>query len=298
MEEDEERGGAENPATKVKMRSKWQNMAEKSLEQEEEGHLEDSVASTGSGWGKIKMVRIQEDPRRPTKLTLDNRKLRTRRKKVTPFLSEGETHMVWRPKKRPQLANLVELLAQSQDNNDLTAKKPPIPEIQTPKPTTPQQSTTKPGPSLLLPTPTPSPSLRSRQKTLFNRVFATQAVLKEHTDEILNDDKNEEELSPRHMTLLQASKKVTANLKRQKSETEEAKSFSEIVTQFLAKSKGEEEGAEPVQESSVSSAGAAGSKWGALRSKKPVLARKETRGAIPIQALRELVREGKKQAGG
>ena len=102
--------------------------------------------------------------------------------------------------------------------------------------------------------------MHSRQKTLFNRVIATQAILIEHTDELLNDEKPEEEPKPRHLSLLEASKKVTASLKRQKSD-EESKNFSDIVSQYLNKSKSEVD--EKREELTTSGSSSSGGGWGA-----------------------------------
>ena len=292
-EEEEERKGEVNGVgnagdagakTKSAIRNKWQQIAERSLERGsngESGSVEDSITSTGSGWNKVKMVRIQDEPKRPKQLPLLKKQQKNLR---TPFLREGETHAVWRPKKRPQLANLVDLLKTNEAPE--TGKPNNSPQ----QPTTPKDHL-KPG--LLVPTVSRTPSLRSRQKTLFNRVIATQAILKEHTDELLNDEKPEEESKPRHLSLLEASKKVTASLKRQKSD-EESKNFSDIVSQYLNKSKPEVE--EKREELTTSGSSSSGGGWGALKSKKPLLVKKETRGAISIQTLRDLVKEEKMRA--
>lgn len=294
LEEEEEEAETVGRVPSTGVRSKWQNVAERSLEKGSVGaegsSVEDSITSTGSKWGVVKRVRIQGEegkgePKRPQKLDLKRR----RKTYKTPFLSEGETHMVWRPKKRPQLANLVEML---QQNETADPAKP----AQAANPATTPAEPNK----LLSPPISRTPSLRSRQKTLFNRVIATQAVLKEHTDELLYEEAEEQESIPRHMTLLEASKKVTASLKKQKSTEGESKNFSDIVSQYLSKAKapsaeGEGEKAEPV--ASVRNSGD-GSKWGRVLTKKPALVKRDTRGAISIQTLRELVREEKLQTGG
>lgn len=281
LEEEEE--GGEVPSNG--WRSKWQSVAERSLEKGSGGaegsSVEDSITSTGSKWGKVKRVRIQAEessgePKRPQNLDLQQRRKSYR----TPFLSEGETHMVWRPKKRPQLANLVDML----QHNQREVAEPA-------KPATKQPTTLKEHNSLVSPPVSRTPSLRSRQKTLFNRVIATQAVLKEHTDELLEQEEQEES-KPRHLTLLEASKKVTASLKKQKSSEEGSKNFSDIVSQYLTNAKASTEGEEKRAEPAAPT-----SKWGTVLSKKPALVKRDTRGAISIQTLRDIVREEKIQAG-
>ena len=220
----------------------------------------------------MKRVRLI-DAKRPSKLSLGSTGLKMSKK--TPFLREGETHKVWRPKKRPQLADFVELLRQKEEKDKVSNGEVDPTRLQTPKDT----KTT----SFMLPTTPTSASLQSRQKNLFNRVIATQAVLKETTDELLNEKQEEMPKKPRHMSLLEASKKVTANIRRQKAGRNAPKSFSDIVSEYLAKSKEERSQSEekPVPTK----------KWNT--SKKSLL-RKETRGAIPISTWREIVREGGK----
>ena len=223
-------------AKRPKLRHMWRKVAEKSLEEsssfEDPPNLseatptsapnpEDSITSTGSGWNRpVKIVRISEgaDAKgRPKQLRLMRRK-----SFETPFLREGETHRVWRPKKRPELANLVEQLQRTENKTgepglSLGLQPPPI-TAQPPKP--PSSS------SLTLPVRTPS--LRSRQKTLFNHVTATQAVLKESTDELINTEEEEQGAEPvsakkkgrGHISLLDASRKVTTNSKKQKLQDE------------------------------------------------------------------------------
>lgn len=288
--EEEEEGGKEDvpengiPGTpETSVRKKWQFMAERSLEANGNTPVEDPIKSTGSVWSRVKMVRISEDQKRPNRLGLEGKKSTNRKPTRTPFLSDGESHMVWRPKKRPQLANLVELL-QHQDSE--TAKPKPQEEPQPTVPTTPKSAVPS---NLLTPAPTRQLSLRSRQKTLFNRVIATQAFLKERNNKLLTqtEDKDQEEVAkPRHLTLLEASKKVTANLRKQKSEEESKQNFSDIVTQLLVKPK---EVSPEVVEGVASRAGS-GSR------NKPELKRKETRGAIPLSTLRDLVREEQRQS--
>lgn len=215
--------------------------------------------SEGSAWKKVKKVQLNDS--RPTTLSLredDNGSP----EHETFYLHEGQMHQVWRPKKNPQLANLV--------TNMMKAKK--------------QESR-----SPLLATPSKA-DLRSRQKTLFNRVQATQAVLKETTDEILyeeDEDEDDEDVRAKRksrLTLHAATKKISANLLRQKSAEKERQSISDVVSQYLAKAR-----AEPatVQDEIQASPG------GNFSTQKTVRRPAETPGAIPLKKWREIVRENK-----
>lgn len=325
-EEEEEEAEKEQLTQKSKIRGRWKSMAEKSLQQEglvTEAPPSESSSADESGSTptvQAKKVKLNDSSaKRPSKLSFSentvggtedtNTVIRRRKSMRTPFLREGEMHKVWRPKKRPQLADLVEIL-QRQDSEPVSSgTRPPSVALPEDIPTaTPPLSlnvnnttSTKAPPTTTtttrLVTPTTSKnlkvhsptsprtgSLRTRQKTLFNRVMATQAVLKETQDELLSDEKPE--TAKPHISLLEASKKVTANLRKQKS-NEESKNFSDIVSQYLAKPKPEESsGAETNLESS-------GKGWSAAAGlmKAHALKRKETKGAIPLTTLREIMRE-------
>ena len=281
------------PRTRMRIKGKWQSMVGKSLEHEVgEAGVKESTASSGGeggGWAKARRIRLRDHDARPS--TLEFALGSGRRKNAkTPFLREGEMHKVWRPKQRPQLANLVEML-KNQEPERATTPAPTnvnrnLEEIaQVPSLNGSTKHLNNTG---LSPTAPKSASLQSRQKTLFNRVIATQAVLKETTDELLKEE--EEVPKKRHMTLLEASKKVTANLKKQKSKEEGTMNFSDIVSQYLQKSKDEGR----VRPETPT----AGKGWDALRTGQHAkqLKRKETRGAIPLITLREIVREGKLQS--
>ncbi len=192
--------------------------AEGGLHPQEHPVIEEQEKATG--WAKVqKKVRINDDrPQRPTMIPLkseDNEK--------SAYLREGDSHRVWRPKKAPQLADLV---------SDLLKKE------KTKQSSEPSVSATTPvGPRFLALTPTAASrsNLKARQKTVFNRVLATQVLLRETTDELLKEDEDQQ-LKP-HISLLEASKKITANIKKQRSADEDARGdeFSSVVRSCLNK---------------------------------------------------------------
>lgn len=316
-EGEEEEEEEEESGPRIRVKEQWRTLAGKSLSPPLPSSPNDEIPANGitretkgegdglrgsSKWNRVRRVRLNDantptSTVRPTTIGLnDNRnqvKFRTAR---TPFLREGETHFVWRPKKRPQLANLVEMLKKQDEEGPSPAKTTPKEEDPVKVPRTPRPAS-KIGTSGGLTTPKPS-SLRSRQQTLFNRVIATQAVLKETTDELLNDDALESPPNkPKHISLLNASKKVTANIKKQKLANDGKRDFSDIVSHFLTKSRSEEESKD--SESSEGGAGL-GKGWSLARTsvvpqRNLQIKRRDTRGAIPITTLREIVREEKLQ---
>ena len=294
----------------------WWNLAgnvlmaeERESEEANEGNQEDDK---GGKMGTVQRVKLNDsDPSRqasgavrPSNIKLKNGTKITRRTSArTPFLREGETHFVWRPKKRPMLSDLVDMLKnREEDEPELTSYEQkeseanleeelssttPLPP-RTPKPT-------KSGSTFAL---NRSGSLRTRQQALFNRVIATQAVLKETTDELLKEDEPETPQKPKHMTLFEASKKVTANLKKQKKAKEGTKDFSDIVSEYLAKTKAEAKSSESsgMKDDGPKSAGYRGRMSMGPPRKHVNIQRKETKGAIPISQLREIVREERMQS--
>lgn len=324
-EEEEEEEEAENEAEKdfkikrdramssKRAKGNWMNLAGKGLMAGESAEEEETQESEkGAKLSTVHKVQLNDtDPSKAASATgkkkLNGTKITRRASARTPFLREGETHFVWRPKKRPMLSDLVEMLRShgdegivedpeeqklkesADDQEPFVTALPP----RTPKPT-------KMGSSFALPR---SGSLRTRQQALFNRVIATQAVLKESTDELLKEEEPQTPVKPKHMSLFEASKKVTANLKKQKRANDGSKDFSDIVSEYLAKTKAE--AASPTSNS------AGGGKDEAPKSagykprismappRKPIsIQRKDTKGAIPISQLREIVKENKLHAEG
>lgn len=229
-------GGEANEEASPKMKAMWQKVAAKSLEiADEDDNRTASLGGSGekpqenggeqSGWNKVKKVRIQK-AKRPSKLQLTKnptpRLVAVAKQAQSIYLREGESHQVWRPKK--QLSDVVEKLNKELKEEERQpspdkAKKPP------------------------LQTPTAGKSsLRSRQKTVFKRALATQAVLKETTDELLNDaDEEGSEANKPKLSLREASKRITANLKKQESQIGVAggANISNVVSQYLAKLRAE-----------------------------------------------------------
>ena len=231
------RSGEEEEKVSPKTKAMWQKVAAKSLEMvEEEEEGDDKTTSLGSGekqenggeqqsgWNKVKKVRIQK-AKRPSKLQLTKnptpKLVAIARQAQSIYLREGESHQVWRPKK--QLSEKVEKLNKQVKEEERQpspdkAKRPPL---QTPIAT--------------------KSSLQSRQKTVFNRALATQAVLKETTDELLNEaDEEGGEINKPKLSLKEASKRITANLKKQESQSGAGGSnISNVVSQYLAKLRAE-----------------------------------------------------------
>ncbi len=226
-EEAEKHSGEEAGSPKTK--AIWQKVAARSLdmvENDKTASLEEKQESGGeeqSGWNKVKKVRIQ-NAKRPSKLQLGGKPtpklVAVMKQAQSIYLREGESHQVWRPKK--QLSDDVQKL-----NKELNQERQP----------TPDKATRQP-----LQTPTASKSsLRSRQKTVFNRALATQAVLKETTDELLNEaDEEGDEVNKPKISLKEASKRITANLKKQESQAGVgSNNISSVVSQYLAKLRAE-----------------------------------------------------------
>ena len=205
----------------------WRSIADRTLTKlEVEGglcpqqYLVVDEHEKGTGGAKVqKKVRINDDrPQRPTNIPLkdeDNQK--------SAYLREGDSHRVWRPKKAPQLANLVSDLLKKEKT-----KQSNEPSVSATTPVAPRFP-------VLSPTAASRSDLKSRQKTVFNRVLATQVLLRETTDELLKED--EDQQPKPHLTLLEASKKISANIKKQRSADEDARGdeFSSVVRNCLIK---------------------------------------------------------------
>ena len=283
----------------LKAKKKWQFAAKKTIEESPVNGGTSEEAAAPSGWNRVRMVRITDNPERPSNLKLPRKRSSLKKPPAkTPFLSDGQSHKVWRPKQRPQLANLVEMLQKQESVPEPPQPQPAEPKSASPAtPKTPRDSIA--STNLLTPGASRQLSLRSRQKTLFNRVLATQAFLKERNDKLLTQPEESVQLQtkkPKQMTLLEATKKVTANLKKQKSEEESTKNFSDIVTQLLATKAKEEEGEEPESATEAPRKASSLNRPGAKG--RPEMKRRETKGAIPLSALREIVKEEHLQPAG
>jgi len=130
-------------------------------------------------------------------------------------------------------------------------------------------------------------SLRRRQRTLLNRVRATQTVLKVSNEEILNKDETVTNKSAKHWSLLKASTMVSAKQK----ELEGAKSFFDVVTQYTAQASKEQSSPD---KTSASPNGYGGKSEGrASGPKGRILTHKESKGAIPIADWKNYIKEGR-----
>ena len=105
------------------------------------------------------------------------------------FLKEGDGHIVWQPNNpTPQLYNVVADLMKKKKHAEKAAELEP-----------PEEK-----------------SLSGRQRTLAHHIQATRAVLKEQNEELINKDVQPSE-HKKHISLRDASKHISENLKKQKS---------------------------------------------------------------------------------
>ena len=274
-EQPEQVTAGEEPRTKVR----WQKVAAKSLDLAEDQPTNSEEQSGGgeSGWNKIKKVRIQQTPpKRPSRLQLGSptpKLIRVMKQAQSVYLREGESYQVWRPKK--QLSETAEKL-----NQELKEETPSSPD--------------KPTRQVLTPSPVSKSSLRSRQKTVFKRAMATQAVLKETTDELLNeaDEEEEEEVSKPKLSLREASKRITANLRKQQQDEKGRGNISDVVSQYLAKMRAD--GGTDL----LSSGGSGASSPSPLKQRTGTrrVAFADRPGAIELRQWKKFVRESKTQS--
>ena len=124
--------------------------------------------------------------------------------------SEADSyHQVWRPRKQPHLPDLAMSIkdSQQQQTEKCIRTKPPL----------------EPSASKI--------SLMLRQQQLLDRVQATQAILKETTDEIW---KSPIAKKPK-VSFREASKFIISEQKKQRELNKDHISLSDVVTQYLAK---------------------------------------------------------------
>ena len=121
----------------------------------------------------------------------------------------GSYHCVWKPKKQPHLSNLEMSIKdlQKQQSEKSIHTKPPL----------------EPSESKI--------SLMLRQQQLLDRVQATQAILKETTDEILKSPGKKKH----HISFREASKLIISEQKKEKEPQGSHISLSDVVTQYLTK---------------------------------------------------------------
>ena len=128
---------------------------------------------------------------------------------------EDNYHQVWRPKKQPHLAELVMCSKELQERQRKSTR----------------DGTVRPPLDRSL----SSRDLFIRQQQLFDRIQATQAVLKDSTDQIVLDSADSTAKKP-PMSFKEASRRVISD---QRKRNRGHSSFSDVVTQYLAKMESE-----------------------------------------------------------
>ena len=195
---------------------------------------------------------------RPSDLNLGD----TPRKSL--FLREGDGHKVWKPKrKRPQLYDVVKDVMKQRTLSETSEEPEPEPK----------------------PVPVEKKSLRQRQQRLVNRLHVTQLVFKEQNEALINED-IEPSQHKKHLSLRDASKRITENLKRQKSNN--GLHFTDIVSQYIEQqsSTEQEENADPPKPAS------AGPIPSPVKPRHPKGGKKaETPGVVPLNKWRQICRQ-------
>lgn len=210
---EEERSKTPPITAGARARVHWKRAAEKSLDQIQNGSIE-QAAETG-----IDVSR--ESPERPLSLELENTPNKTQKHKSL-FLREGDGHMVWKPKTpTPQLYNVVADLMK----NRRRAKKAAEPETLA----TPEEK-----------------SLSERQRSLAFRIQATRRVLKVQNEELSKEDVQPSE-QKQHISLRDASRRISEDLKRQKSAPAGKLQFTDIVSQYIENQHSQEEQSDEVE---------------------------------------------------
>ena len=242
---------------------------EKQIEDGEEKSSEEERAEEESGSINIKIHEAAEF--KPTEASALNSCVDETEVSCDPYgtnvqrsfersISEGDSyHCVWRPRKQPRLPDLV-----------VNAK-----ELQERRRKSLHESRTKP----LLKRSASRMSLMVRQQHLIDRVQATQAVLKESTDEILGSPVAEKPT----ISFREASKRIISDRKRH---NQNRNRLSDIVTQYLAKYESEREAHIPLDHQTPTSPGNS-----AGYSKRELCKTRSTQGivgAIPIEEWHKL----------
>lgn len=210
---EEERSKTPPITAGARARVHWKRAAEKSLDQIQNGSIE-QAAETG-----IDVSR--ESPERPLSLELENTPNKTQKHKSL-FLREGDGHMVWKPKTpTPQLYNVVADLMK----NRRRAKKAAEPETLA----TAEEK-----------------SLSERQRSLAFRIQATRRVLKVQNEELSKEDVQPSE-QKQHISLRDASMRISEDLKRQKSAPAGKLQFTDIVSQYIENQHSQEEQSDEVE---------------------------------------------------
>ena len=215
------------------------------LEEEEE----EESAEFGNGMSQ----------QRPSDLNLED----TPRKSL--FLREGDGHRVWKPKrKRPQLYDVVK---------DVVMRQRTL-----------SENSEEPEPEPEKPVPVAKKSLRQRQRTLFNRVHVTQQVFKEQNEALINEDTQPSQ-HKKHLSLRDASKRISENLKRQKSD---GLHFTDIVSQYIE----QQSSTEQEENGDAPKPASAGPIPSPVKPRHPKAGKNaETPGVVPLNKWRQICRQ-------
>ena len=212
---EEERSKTPPITAGARARVHWRRAAEKSLDQIQNGSIEQEPEAEPG-------IDISRDsPERPWNLDLENTPNKTEKHKSL-FLREGDGHMVWKPKQpTPQLYNVVADLMK----NRRRAKKAAEPETLA----TAEEK-----------------SLSERQRSLAFRIQATRRVLKVQNEELSKEDVQPSE-QKQHISLRDASRRISEDLKRQKSAPAGKVQFTDIVSQYIENQHSQEEQSNEVE---------------------------------------------------
>ena len=195
---------------------------------------------------------------RPSDLNLGD----TPRKSL--FLREGDGHKVWKPKrKRPQLYDVVKDVMNQRTLSETSEEPEPEPK----------------------PVPVEKKSLRQRQQRLVKRVHVTQLVFKEQNEALINED-IEPSQHKKHLSLRDASKRITENLRRQKSNN--GLHLTDVVSLYIEQqsSTEQEENVDPPKPAS------AGPIPSPVKPRHPKAGKKaETPGVVPLNKWRQICRQ-------
>ena len=233
------------PGTRAKVH--WRRTIDKTIEHNRSEELEEEE----EGGVELRNMRASQ---RPSNLDLED----TPRKSL--FMREGDGHRVWKPKrKRPQLYDVVKDVMRQRTLSETSEEPEPEPE----KPT-PEEKKKK--------------SLWERQRTLAHRLKVTQLVFKEQNEELVNED-----AQPKQLSLRDASRRISENLKQQKSD---GLHFTDIVSLYLE----QQHSTEQQENGETSKPESAGPIPSPIKPRRPK-ATAETPGVVPLQKWRQICRQ-------
>ena len=222
----------------------WRRTIDKTIEHNRSEELEEEE----EGGVELRNMRASQ---RPSNLNLERKSL---------FMREGDGHRVWKPKrKRPQLYDVVKDVMRQRTLSETSEEAEPEPE----KPT-PEEKKKK--------------SLWERQRTLAHRLKVTQLVFKEQNEELVNED-----AQPKQLSLRDASRRISENLKQQKSD---GLHFTDIVSLYLE----QQHSTEQQENGETSKPESAGPIPSPIKPRRPK-ATAETPGVVPLQKWRQICRQ-------